>query len=161
MGTDKQPHVNSALEEFHTQPRTKGLVSQEPEKDREGIKKPEDIKTNFPRSDETRHWNINLTELFIEHKWTFVRGRASWVCEAKWTFTLRANCFLICGDNCLRESRGGWDGKKGLAFAPSSPVFCKVWSWVDKRFQVRKRVCLWVTDACRSAGREDRAAAWA
>lgn len=37
---NKQLHVNSALEEFHTQPRTKGLESQEPEKDREGIKKP-------------------------------------------------------------------------------------------------------------------------
>lgn len=54
---------------------------------------------------------------------------------------LESKLLLICGDNYLSESRGGWDGKKGLAFAPSSPVFWKVWSWVDKRFEVRKCVC--------------------
>lgn len=87
------------------QPRTKGPVSPEPEKDGERIQTPKDIITNFPRSDETRHWNINLIELFIKHKWTFIRGRAEFVNRNGHSLP-RQIASSFCGDNCLEERRG-------------------------------------------------------
>lgn len=73
------------------------------------LKNPEDIKTNFPRSDETRHRNINLIELFIKHKWTFIHGRAEFV-KRNGHSPQRQIASHFCGDNCLGESRG-WNGK--------------------------------------------------
>lgn len=130
VGTDKQPQEISVLEESHTSQEQKDQWALSQRKMGREYKTPEDIKTNFPRSDETRHWNINLIELFIKHKWTFIRGRAEFV-NRNGHSPPRQIASSFCGDNCLEESRGR-DGKRKAECMARLPQCSEVWSWLTR-----------------------------
>lgn len=127
---NKQPQEISVLEESHTSQEQKDQWALSQRRMGREYKTPEDIKTNFPRSDETRHWNINLIELFIKHKWTFIHGRAEFV-NRNGHSPPRQIASSFCGDNCLEESRGR-DGKRKAECVACLPQCSEVWSWLTR-----------------------------